>query len=695
MLCSNGSNVSAKDIDNYSSIEDDHADLLTYLDELKISFRTDSTASHNTLDSLRSIYHEEESLLAYIDYYDGIFRAWHNDGLGADELLSNALKLSRALTDHRLEALTLMELGKRKSSQGNNSGALELFSEALKAAEKADDYRSLAATYSLMGNIYRILGMYEEAIEHITKAETQYAQLNYHEGQAWVEYSLANIYKDLELYDEALEYLNKSLMVYRDHVSTAIDSPGVAICLDQIGNIYYSQNELEKARRHVTRSHRIHSKARRDHGMAITNKNLGKIEFKLGNYDKALEHLYKARDLKQQSKDVLVLTSIFEYMGRSLFELGQHQEGIDSVWLGLNLATQSGQLNQKNRLHGVLADMYFAQGQLEEAYDHLSQQVKLNELLAKRLASVKITGIKNYHEREARRQQILTLQFENELIKLNLEKQRSRQYILGIGIISAILFSILISFLFYSKRETLLLVNAQRKELEELVTTKNKFFSIISHDLRGPLGGILQLTTTMAEMFPKLSKEKLLELVQSIGETSRRTFRLLENLLVWSRFQTGAMQVKKVEVDLRESIETELSLQAQRAKEKHIDLDNLVRGEVWVSADPDMLGTILRNLISNAVKFTHHGGKVTIRAESVDNTIQIHVQDTGIGIPTSEQDTIFNLENQYRCSGTEGEKSNGLGLILVREFVEEMGGEVSLSSVENKGSTFSFTISQV
>ena len=667
-----------------------HNELEVFLEETKLRFRVDSISVEATFDSLTSAFRGDEPHLAYIQHYRGIFYMSLRDQEQAKIFQSAALKLAQEADNNQLTAKILIELGKLESTKGNNSGALGFYFSAVKAAENAGDHRTMGACYSLMGNIYRILGEYDNAIHYITEAETQYSIIGFSVGKAWVEYSLANIYKDLELYDEALEYLYKSMAVYE--VSKEADSLGVAICLDQIGDIYFNQNLFERARVYVLRSHKIHAKANNTHGRAITFKNLGKIEYKLSNFKKALDDLNQARMLKDGGKDVLVLSQIYEYIGRSLFALGHQQAGIDSAKVGLKMATEAQQRRMEKRLYGVLASMYHEYGDLETAYEYLTLQTTLTDLLAERLALVKITGMKNFHEREDRQRQLNTLNFENQFIKMKLEKQKTTQLLLGAIILSAIVFLIVLIFMYLSKRKALLLVDEQREELESLVATKNKFFSIISHDLRGPLGGTMQLMSTMIDLLPKLSNDKILELLESMNDTSKKTFQLLENLLVWSSFQTGAMQVNLVEISLAKAVNAELSVHSDKINMKSIKFKNMIEEDMMVQSDPDMLGTILRNLISNAIKFTPNGGKLTFLAENAGSQILVKVRDTGIGIPASQHKAIFSLENKYRTRGTNGEESSGLGLILVREFVEEMGGHISIESVENEGTTFTFSL---
>ncbi|MBC8192870.1 MAG: tetratricopeptide repeat protein [Candidatus Marinimicrobia bacterium] len=664
-------------------------ELQNILEEVKTRFPIDSSGVEETFDSLIVVLQGYKPHLAYIQYYQGMFYFNRRNLEQAKIFQASALGLARKSGNDQLTAKIFIQLGVLESAQGNNSASIKNYLDGVEAATRAGDHRTMGACYSLLGNIHRIMGEYEEAINYITKAETHYTEIGFNEGAAWIQYSLANIYKDLELHDEALDYLYKSLDTYEREVK---DSLGVAICLDQIGDIYFGQKLYGKAQEFVLRSYKIHSTANNSHGLAITLKNLGKIEYELKNFPKAIDYLEQSRVLKQSGKDVLVLTQIYEYMGRSLYDMGQQQAGIDTAKTGLKLATDSQQRRMENRLYGVLADMYREQGDLENAYDYLAFQTSSTQRLADRLASVKITGMKNFHDREARRQEINTLHFENHLIKVKLDKQRTTQLLLAAVIFSILVFSFILIFMYLSKRKTLQVVDAQRNELERLVATKNKFFSIISHDLRSPLGGTMQLMETAIELFPTLSRDKILDLLTTMSDTTRNTFRLLENLLVWSRFQTGVMQVNMVEENLGKLIHHELSLHENQAREKNISLSSAIDDDIVVFADSDMVGTILRNLISNAIKFTRPGGEVKISASRADSHVFVSVTDNGIGIPEAEHANIFTLENELKRNGTNGEPSSGLGLILVKEFVDELGGSITVESVPDEGTAFTFSL---
>jgi len=245
------------------------------------------------------------------------------------------------------------------------------------------------------------------------------------------------------------------------------------------------------------------------------------------------------------------------------------------------------------------------------------------------------------------------------------------------------------------KEKTLALELLKKSEanLLKMNTEKDKFFSIIAHDLRSPFSGFLGLTEIMVEDLPSLTMEEIQDISLSMKKSAINLFRLLENLLHWARMQQGLIPFKKESVVLHLIVEESVAMLLDAAKSKEIDILCNIPLEIRVFADSNMLQTVIRNLVSNAVKFTPHGGKVNIKANvAADKSVKIFVKDSGIGMSPAIIDHLFQLDVKTGRNGTEGEPSTGLGLLLCNEFVEKHGGKISVESEEGKGSTFYFTI---
>jgi signal transduction histidine kinase len=236
-------------------------------------------------------------------------------------------------------------------------------------------------------------------------------------------------------------------------------------------------------------------------------------------------------------------------------------------------------------------------------------------------------------------------------------------------------------------------INLMNDQLVVLNSEKNKFFSIIAHDLKGPFQGFLGLTETLAEDASNYSIKELSDLGREMNKTANKLFNLLKNLLEWAQMQKGSMSFEPKEILLNELIANNIDAIKWRCEQKAITINNKVTGILNVFADQNMINSVLMNLISNALKFTPRNGTITINANKTsEQMIEISVSDNGVGIEDSIIEKLFRLGEKTRTEGTEGEQSTGLGLLLCKEFVEKNGGKIRVISKEGQGSTFYFTL---
>lgn len=231
----------------------------------------------------------------------------------------------------------------------------------------------------------------------------------------------------------------------------------------------------------------------------------------------------------------------------------------------------------------------------------------------------------------------------------------------------------------------------QRKELEVLNATKDKFFAIIAHDLRNPFSTVLSLSELLAREFENFDPERLKEFIGQIYKYSNNTFNLLENLLQWSMVQTGRMPLKPRVVNICDVVNENIELLRGNAVNKNIEITGPECGEWFASVDLNMITTVVRNLVSNAIKFTPSGGAVSISITQDNEYVLVTVSDTGVGISQEDMKNLFKLDSNPTTIGTGQEKGTGLGLILCKEFVERNGGKIWVESKSNKGTTFFFT----
>lgn len=233
----------------------------------------------------------------------------------------------------------------------------------------------------------------------------------------------------------------------------------------------------------------------------------------------------------------------------------------------------------------------------------------------------------------------------------------------------------------------------KNEQLLELNTEKDKFFSIIAHDLRGPINSFLGLTQIMADEFAGLTMGEINTIALSLKKSATNIYSLLENLLLWARIQQGLISFNPQKLSLTSIINVSKALSAEPAKRKDIEIIFDDSNDIEIFADSNILQIVIRNLVSNAVKFTPKGGKIEISAKNnTDDFVEIAIKDNGIGMSKEMIDYLFSLDKHTCRTGTEGEPSTGLGLILCRDFIEMHKGRLWAESEEEKGSAFYFTI---
>ncbi len=244
-------------------------------------------------------------------------------------------------------------------------------------------------------------------------------------------------------------------------------------------------------------------------------------------------------------------------------------------------------------------------------------------------------------------------------------------------------------------KETEQLIKQKNIELANLNASKDKFFSIIAHDLRSPMGGFINLAQGMAENIQHLKMSDLEGYTKTIFHSATNLYRLLENLLEWSQLQRGLIKFSPKPCKLSSVISESLIAEGESAKAKDIELIYNIPDDIEIAADLHMINTVLRNLIANAIKFTPRGGKVEIGYVSMLQSHCFYVKDNGIGMSEDILERLFQINQVVKRPGTEKELSTGLGLLVCKEFIDMHKGKIWADSVEGKGSTFYFTLPEV
>jgi signal transduction histidine kinase len=237
-------------------------------------------------------------------------------------------------------------------------------------------------------------------------------------------------------------------------------------------------------------------------------------------------------------------------------------------------------------------------------------------------------------------------------------------------------------------------IQQQNLALQDLNATKDKFFSIISHDLKGPLNSLTSFSGLLINHTDSLSKDEIRMLAQDLDKSVKNLFALLENLLEWSRSQTGNIEFKPEVFDIATVMEENKALLTAQAQTKKIEIAYKSEGTRIVNAHKNSVTTVVRNLLSNAIKFTPEGGSIWLTAEARQGQVHVAIADNGVGMSPEVVQKLFRIDTKHSTKGTANEKGTGLGLILCKDFIEKNGGRLWVESEPGKGSVFVFTLPQ-
>jgi signal transduction histidine kinase/Tfp pilus assembly protein PilF len=640
--------------------------------------------ANSALNTAKTLHNKELEMRAYF-MLGRISEELNNKDL-SEAYYDTALIITEASGDNWHKGEILLRKGVIKNNLGEEIKALEYFNASLQACRLSNNFKIMGSSYSMMGTIFRVNGLYDRAIEYIVNSKLNYEKAGSLEGHAWDAYILGRIYSDLKLPQKALEYFQEALEIYSKQASVDGNKNGVVICYEQIGLLNLDSGNFKEAKMYIDRTLEIGTANKSSFILSNAHKNLGMIEYSMGNYELAEKYLNESLKIKNEVGDLLSLPTIYEYLGLCLIGKGQIDEGFNSLKRGLTLAISNNQKKIQLNIYSKMTEIYLSINDYKNAISCQKKQIEIQDLILSGAANIKIEQLQAIYEIDKKNGQIIELERQNEINSLIIKQHTITRLIMIIGIIVAFLISIFI-YWFYNK------IRHKNLELKESNAAKDKFFAVIAHDLRGPTGNLAAFLEYLNDSYNELSPAELKEILLSLYKSAENVSALLENLLIWAQSQLNKVEFRPAELKLSDVIQNSIKGLRQSADNKQIDIMFELNDQIFVLADPNMVQTIVRNLLTNAIKFTCRGGSVIIRTEVRNiNNAYIQIIDNGVGIERSSLSKIFDISNTLHTSGTEDEKSTGLGLILVKDFIEKNKGTISIDSEKGKGTVVSFTL---
>ncbi|WP_264565126.1 tetratricopeptide repeat-containing sensor histidine kinase [Flavobacterium sp. N3904] len=566
----------------------------------------------------------------------------------------------------------------------NSDEAISYAKQALKYAKKTNDIRRIGDSYGSLGVAYEVKSDYVNSLDYLYKALTIYEDLEYRRGLTIVYNNLGLIYIDLKNYKQGLKYYNKALQL---SLKSNKDR-NASLLLNNIGDVYLQEKDYKKALVNFYKALIINKKLNDKEAIGLNLTNIGICYINLKNYPKGIEIINKSIDTYEDYLSLYNTYNIYE-LGRvnyllSLNELNKNtkKQLLDNSIAFFDKALANFQkyesLKDIQETYYYLSKTNKAIGNFEIALDYYEKYTEIKNSVFSEDSEKKLTYLESKREIDLRDKQI-------EIQKLKIKNDSRKVYLLiTITIAVAILLG-LFFLLYISKRKT-------NKIISEINNQKDKFFSIIAHDLRGPFNGFLGLTELMAEDIDIMTTEEVKFAAVNMRSSAKNLFTLLENLLNWSRMEQHLIPFDPKEYLLKPIIVDSILTLQDTANNKAITIDTTISQDIKVFADINMLQAVIRNIALNAIKFTPKNGFILIKATEDNKKTIISVTDSGIGMNEKIIENLFKLDVQNNRIGTDEEPSTGLGLILCKEFIEKHSGKIWVESEEGKGSTFYFSL---
>lgn len=595
-------------------------------------------------------------------------------------------------------------LGVWLTSNGEYSKAIPFFNIALNKFSEINDITNVAYVYSSLG--YAHLSAYETniAISYYIKSLNLFNDLENEIGISEVYNEIGNLFYTQKNYVDAKCYFEDAL-VLKEKLK---DSVGMSTVYTNLGNVVSEQNEFELGLDYYFKSILINEKLNDDIGLAINYNNIGDSYIRMHEFDTALIYLQRAQEVNNNSSnpDIDLEAIINMTIGESYLLDGKYHLAIKFLDKSVAISESINNLEYLMENYKFLSQSYSKLKEFEKATNYFEKydeiKLKLEEIGNERKRSL----FNTISELEESYFTIDHLSAENELVYSRFSFERKIRYALIVIVLIIGGFLVLLIYQQSSKKRAYKLLTyknyliekmnkeniSQKKDLEMLNQTKDKLFSIIGHDLKNPFNSILGFSELLIENFDSYDKVKQLSFLRIIKDSIVRANALLSNLLLWANNQTGNILFQPIKLHLINVVSNVIELSKIQAVNKDIELITDINPDVYVEADGNMLNTILRNLITNAIKFTEKGGKVNVYSQVDENFATIFVKDNGVGISKDNTGRLFNIKNKRITMGTNNEKGSGLGLILCNDFVKQNGGELFIESEINCGSTFYFTI---
>ena len=626
----------------------------------------------------------------------------HDDNIKAIGEFNQALQIASNLDDPRMLGWILYWLGFTQMKLGEFGAAEQNLRASIAYYDTVKLFAGVIGSQQALGELYLktrdFAGAYDcffKAWEKHEYVKGDLGALNY-VVQYYV--NMGEIYFNVSEYDDAIQFYDSACNLAK----TLGLAKKIALVNMKTGRLYFRQGDLEQALDYYSNSLEYFSSRNNRYPLADLLNKIGGVYEARGEIEQAVNFYHEAIDINKEignnfglAQNHINLASSFKSVGSLPAMKQELDEGLKYARL-----TEVDQLLL--RYYNYYITYYEQTGQHQKAHGYFETYIPLSrQINQNNRQNISKMLVELYTNELDRERQLLNQQLELTRLEAKSNQMNNRQLILFASLIFVIL--LLIGYFLVNRirmtrklerqveERTHALVENEKK-LIEISQTKDQFYSIIAHDLKSPFNSLIGFSNLLHDDYDDFSDEERKQFITIVRNSSEEIFALLENLLDWTRKSSDNISFKPARIDLQRLIKQTIQLQEKNALMKQITIKNHIPKNTFVAADENMLRTVVRNLASNAIKFTNPEGTITFKATVNNGFVECSVNDDGIGMNENTLNQLFNLSGKIKKKGTANEKGTGLGLLLCKDFVERHGGKLTVESRENQGSKFTFSL---
>ena len=561
--------------------------------------------------------------------------------------------------------------------KGDYSESNDFYKLTLPYYEKIGNAELINLMNSTIGKNYFQMGDYQNAVEHKMKCFEWETSTGNNIGMSTTLNDLGVIYSQWQKHEMAIRYFEEA-----ERVERPLNRPlQYANRLSSLAKEYMKfdiSKSLPLIKEALQYDEKIEIQALKEDRIAVHNSIMGEIYAVLDSITQAVDCYQKALVFFEEKGQPYYMANLLLNLGMLKFKSEQYIEAVTLLKRSEEIAEKNNYLQIQRNACKVLSDSYCKIETVTSSYLYLKKFTVINDSIFKQTSQQQINDFQVRYETAEK-------QLEIERQQSEIESQKNRLYLFAIGLITL---STLLAMLVY----IVALRTRRNRQLSEINAIKDKFFSIISHDLKNPVIAQREALQTLADCAHLLDANTLSNFLQKMLKSADGLADLLKNLLTWAKIQTGRDMYYPVPFNLVTALQPDIEVAKSMAERKEIDLEVQTPTTAVVNADSNMLITVVRNLLTNAIKFTAAGGKVTLKINENKGKYSVTISDTGVGMTIEQVQNLFRIDRQLLREGTAGEQSSGLGLTVCRDMLRKHNSELYIESEEGKGSKFWFEI---